>query len=208
MYVSILSWLFLSFFFVVCIPSGVTASVHLRFFLLIRLSVLPDFVSLHEALLFLPSFWLVRSRFGTSNVLLAIRLPGQVLLVGFLSFAIFVFGSFHLRDAALFNYPLNNFNLLCLVSSTSLFSGRVSLFFSFSIRRSRYRCFISCFCMILSPYFTLLAASLSFSFFICAGLSSSLPVLSVSLSSLPSVVSCRVFRALFANFLSCSISWL
>ena len=117
----------------------------------------------------------------------------------FSSLVLFTYGTQH--------YSLAGVCLLCLVSSASLFSVRVSLFFSFSIRRSRFRCFISCFCMILSPCFTLLAASLSFSFFICAGLSSSLPVLSVSLSFLPSVVSCRVFRALFANFLSCSISW-
>ena len=103
---------------------------------------------------------------------------------------IFVFGSFCLRDAKLFTYwcvPFA-FNSFYLAFQWSSFS-----FFLFCIRWSRFRCFVSFFCMILTQCFALLAASLSFSFFICAGFFSSLPVLSVS-SSLPPVDSCTFSR--------------
>ena len=130
----------------------------------VRLSVLPDWLSLHAALLFLPFFRLVRSRFGALNAFLRFVCLCRSLLFGFsLPLPFLIFGSFHLRDAIFFACLFVPF---CVRFLLPLFSV-VKLLFSFRIRWSRFRCFVSCFCVILASCVALLAASLSFLFFRC-----------------------------------------
>ena len=150
------------------------------------------------------------SPFTSLALAYVLRLPflrfvcrGRVLLVGFLSFDSFRLWFFPLRDAILFACWYVPFHL---VASTWLFSGHVSLFFSFCVHRYRFHCFVSCF---VHP-------SSMFRFVSCFAFLFVLPICRTFWFSsysfgvvvfLPLVDSGRVFRALFATFLSCSISW-
>ena len=194
---------FLSFNFLLFSPSsGVPASVR-QSFPAYPSFYLPDCVLLHAALLFLLFFRLVRCS-------LLLHLPSwrfvslvRVILVGFLSFGAFSSSVLFISETPIFRLLVSAFCVRLLLPGFSVFEF---LFYFICTRRSRFRCFVSC---LVHPnsVFRFVSYLAFFSFFLCSGLSSSLPVRWVSLSFFLQWVPVVFFRTLFAHFLSCLLSW-
>ena len=145
------------FFFLVCLSSGVSASVRQRFSCL-SVVLFYRTVSLHAAFLFLLPFQLVRSCFGTSLPTLRFVCLGRIFLLGFYLLSQLL--------SSVLSPSLNNIPLLVCAHCFRLLLPHFWYYFSlslfsFCVHLSSLRCFVSCF-FILAPYAAWLPASLSF----------------------------------------------
>ena len=158
---------FLSFFFLICVHSGVTTTVRLW------VSCLSVFLFCWIIYCYMRlSIQLVHSRFGASYAFLAIHLPLlSSSLCFFSSFANFSFRFFSPTGRNLLRLLVCTFCVQFLLSHFSEVEFLFHFLFVFVGLASDVSS--SCFCLILVSCVALLTASLPFHSSMCAGLSSS-----------------------------------